>query len=116
MEELRRALAWVQEAIRAIEADARRKADPAERTPLDYAVAVLVLLGVLALVLGSIALGWYVLWRTTLHRIGVFRDMLGLNRAAKMESKRRAEAEIRSLKSQLSQQHGFGGGSNSKED
>ncbi|GLI71566.1 hypothetical protein VaNZ11_016821 [Volvox africanus] len=93
---------------RAFEADVERKADPARRTSLDVLVALLAILAATFLVLSSIAFGWWVLWRTTLHKIGMFRDMMGLNWAVKADAKRRTEAEIRALKSQLGQQHGFG--------
>ncbi|KXZ52694.1 hypothetical protein GPECTOR_9g740 [Gonium pectorale] len=89
-----------------VEAGAERRADPSRRTAVDVLLAVLALLAAAVTVLGCIALGWWVLWRTTLHRIGMFRDMLGLNRVAKAEAKRRAEEEIRALRSQLSAQHG----------
>ncbi|GLC43719.1 hypothetical protein PLESTM_001508100 [Pleodorina starrii] len=105
---MRSALQLVQGFVRAVEADAVRRADQTQRTPLDVVVAVLALISATALVLGCIAFGWWVLWRTTLHKIGVFRDLMGLNRVAKANAKRRAEAEIRALKNQLSQQHGFG--------
>ncbi|GFR49222.1 hypothetical protein Agub_g11141 [Astrephomene gubernaculifera] len=110
MDLLRRGLVHLQQARIAVEQAAERKANSSERpTALDFLIAILALATVMAMVLGSVALGWRTLWRTTLHKIGVFRDILGLNRAAKAEAKRRAEAEIRSLKSQIHQQHfGFG--------
>ncbi|GIL66895.1 hypothetical protein Vafri_20370 [Volvox africanus] len=94
--------------LRAFEADVERKADPTRRTSLDVLVALLAILAATFLVLSSIAFGWWVLWCTTLHKIGMLRDVMGLNRAVKADAKRRTEAEIRALKSQLSQQHGFG--------
>ncbi|GIL87137.1 hypothetical protein Vretimale_14253 [Volvox reticuliferus] len=94
--------------LRALEADAERKADPTRRTSFDLLVALLAIFAATSLVLSSIAFGWWVLWRTTLHKIGLFRDMMGLNRAVKADAKRRTEAEIQALKSQISQQHGFG--------
>ncbi|EFJ41054.1 hypothetical protein VOLCADRAFT_99048 [Volvox carteri f. nagariensis] len=106
---IKNALHLAQNWLRAIEGDAERKADPTRRTALDVLVAVLALLAATASVLGSIAFGWWVLWCTSLHTIGMFRDLMGLNRAAKADAKRRAHAEIQALKvSQLSQQHGFG--------
>ncbi|PNW71054.1 hypothetical protein CHLRE_17g744597v5 [Chlamydomonas reinhardtii] len=92
------ALDYAQQLKVSIEADAQRKSDPGLRVPADYAFALLALLAAGGLVLGSIALGWWVLWRTTLHKMGPFRDLMGLNKAAKADAKQRAAAEIRALK------------------
>jgi hypothetical protein len=47
---------------------------------LQWAEAIATALGCLFGVLLSISLGWYSLWCLVLHRIGFFRDILGLNR------------------------------------
>ncbi|KAG2425292.1 hypothetical protein HXX76_013873 [Chlamydomonas incerta] len=99
-------LDYVQRLKASVEADAQRKADPGLRVPADFAFALLALVAAVGLVLGSIALGWWVLWRTTLHKMGPFRDLMGLNKAAKADAKQRAAAEIRALKAQLAAQHG----------
>lgn len=94
----------------ALEEAAARKADPLRRTAADHLVAVLALLLAFALVLGSIALGWLALWRLTLHKIGMFRDILGLNRATKESARRKAELQMMALKRQINALHGFGPG------
>mmetsp|Transcript_40054 Transcript_40054/g.88945 ORF Transcript_40054/g.88945 Transcript_40054/m.88945 type:complete len:119 (+) Transcript_40054:147-503(+) len=67
----------------------------------DHLLAVVAVLVALCLVLASVALGWAMVWHTTLHKIGIFRDLLGLNRARKAEQKREAQRKIAKIKEQF---------------
>lgn len=90
----------------AAEVDALRKASPGTRTKIDFVVAVLATLLLVALVLAPIALGWLALWHTTLHEIGMFRDIVGLNKETKQAQKLRSKEEFEDIRRQIREQHG----------
>lgn len=68
---------------------------------VDHVVAVLGTLCCIALVVGSICTGWLSLWHSVLHKIGFFREIMGLNRVRQQEARQQVEREIHLLKKQL---------------
>jgi len=72
---------------------------------MQHSLALASCIGSLVIVLATIALGWLLLWHTTLKDIGFFREIMGLNKpklAKKKEQQAHVQAEIERIKRQHS--------------